>query len=717
MKTKNRMMNKITLLSSLLFFLTSTFLYAQPANDNACNAISITVGALGTSPNCGGLFPYDNIGATPQAGEFAGSCWGNPGSAPTVWFSFVAPAGGFVAVSTNYPGGSNDDTQLTLWEGTPCPGDDLAALTEIGCSEDIDASNFLSAIPATAVTSGDTYYVQLNGWNGTQGDFCLEVFEVEPCNTDLTCDALENICICSDCASSCDSTNIVFADYNPIAISNDPVVYCESAISTTANPIPAAIYIPMAEIGNDTDCVTWDLSSTQGTFYNSAATIAPITSVDNGTIFFLRMTDADLTASAGITTITFTASGTATPCTKTIDIDWNGTILQDDGSAWAGSANAQCGCVSPTATVQYDCVSSSIVVNVTDAGSGGFDITVPGTGLPTQTITATVPMDYSFGPLPQDSTYTINISDGNPACNLLATGIYPNCRTAMAGCNDILLDGGLDSIPSQNWVEVADTNGVAVIPAGNINAWGTRLLGNGSAWIGGWGSVGPSTSSISQTVTIPAGTATLYFWGNLTVCDSPSDVMTFSINGDPMLWSINGGDASCGSGTWFEYMVDVSAYADGGTHTITFEMTEAGTNGGVTNFFMDEIFLESCPSGGCPATLTLTNAEFGSQIYEASNWISSTDVILASEDVEYHAGNYIDMLADFEVELNADFHAFILDCSVGPKPENDTTTKSKSSGKLLKRNTKDVSKLSKLDMKSDSRKKQHLLRTFDALKY
>jgi len=250
---KNFTMYKTLYALCLFFLMANSYVFAQPANDNTCNAIPLTVGALGSSPNCGGAFPYDNTGAGPQAGEFAGSCW----------FSFVAPTGGFVSVSTDYPGGSNNDTHITLWEGTPCPGDDLSTLAEIGCGEDIDGTNYLSTIGATAVTPGDTYYIQLSGWNGTQGTFCLEVFEVIPCNNDGTCDASENICICADCGSLCANAAAVFVDLNPLAASPSPVVYCESAISTTQNPIPAAIYVPIAANSPDLDCVTWDLSSPQ----------------------------------------------------------------------------------------------------------------------------------------------------------------------------------------------------------------------------------------------------------------------------------------------------------------------------------------------------------------------------------------------------------------------------------------------------------------------
>ena len=87
--------------------------YAQPANDNFCAATPLTVGAIGSTPDCGAAFPYDNTAATFETDEQNGSCYGSAGSV-SVWFSFTAPASGYVDVTTDFTGSGNTDTQISI---------------------------------------------------------------------------------------------------------------------------------------------------------------------------------------------------------------------------------------------------------------------------------------------------------------------------------------------------------------------------------------------------------------------------------------------------------------------------------------------------------------------------------------------------------------------------------------------------------------------------
>ncbi|RMG66499.1 MAG: T9SS C-terminal target domain-containing protein [Bacteroidetes bacterium] len=178
-------MNKIfPYLSSVMLVLGVSMgtLFAQPANDDLCDAVLLTVDA-----GCGGVTNGDNTGSTAQTNEPVGTCFS--GGVNSVWFKFEAPAGGIVDVTTNsVTTGSNDDTEVAVYSiNGAC---DFANLTEIACNQDVSFSNYLSTISDLAVTPGDTFYVQVSGWNGTEGDFCLEINSppAAPSNDDL-CDA------------------------------------------------------------------------------------------------------------------------------------------------------------------------------------------------------------------------------------------------------------------------------------------------------------------------------------------------------------------------------------------------------------------------------------------------------------------------------------------------------------------------------------------------
>lgn len=273
-------------------------------------------------------------------------------------------------------------------------------------------------------------------------------------------------------------------------------------------------------------------------------------------------------------------------------------------------------CTAPAATAVFNCATNSIDVNVTNigspsAGSPAFSVSVDGSGLTAQTITATG--NYTFGPLTTDQSYNLTFSNGvDIACDQAISFLYPDCATLGAGCVEAVTSGDLEN--AANWTELSTYDDWF---SGTTNT-GTPVIdntlpleANQSAWLGGYGGSGlgeflglggaPYITEISQTVTLTAGnTVNLSFWGLLGVCDSPADVFTMSVDNNVQL-TINGGDAFCGDVKWHKYDIDISAFADGGTHTIAFRLVEQGNNDSQTNFFIDEISIEDCPSIICNA--------------------------------------------------------------------------------------------------------------------
>lgn len=140
-----------------------------PVNDDIANATAITIGEMicDGSTNNG-----SNVAAT-DSGEGAGSCFfGGAGS--DVWYTFTISSDSDVTVSTDYLGGTLVDTQIAVYSGTP------GALVQEACSQDegvVTLSNgfsWNSLISDLTLTAG-TYYVQVSGYNGAEGTFCLSV--------------------------------------------------------------------------------------------------------------------------------------------------------------------------------------------------------------------------------------------------------------------------------------------------------------------------------------------------------------------------------------------------------------------------------------------------------------------------------------------------------------------------------------------------------------
>ncbi|MCB9849323.1 MAG: proprotein convertase P-domain-containing protein [Phycisphaerales bacterium] len=114
-------------------------------------------------------------------------------------------------------------------------------------------------------------------------------------------------------------------------------------------------------------------------------------------------------------------------------------------------------------------------------------------------------------------------------------------------------------------------------------------------WFGGIGTF--EEGSVAQDVTIPSGGATLSFFLEQIVCDSAADFVEVLIDGNQVFLS-DGGAAICGQLGYTEQIVDISAFADGGTHNLEFHSEIFAQNGSGTNFFVDDITITEGGSGG-----------------------------------------------------------------------------------------------------------------------
>ena len=152
-----------------------TSLPTPPINDLACSAVALTVGS---GPSSGGA--YSNEGATLETSEVGGSCWflGNAAS-NSVWFTFMAPASGEVLISTAFGDGTLEDTQIKVYTITDCG--DLSTATEVGCDEDDDSGvgpgtpSLAAVLQMSGLVSGNTYYIQVDGYGSGVGTFDIEI--------------------------------------------------------------------------------------------------------------------------------------------------------------------------------------------------------------------------------------------------------------------------------------------------------------------------------------------------------------------------------------------------------------------------------------------------------------------------------------------------------------------------------------------------------------
>lgn len=168
----------------------------------------------------------------------------------------------------------------------------------------------------------------------------------------------------------------------------------------------------------------------------------------------------------------------------------------------------------------------------------------------------------------------------------------------------IVADGSFEAgTPSPFWTEASTNFGsplCTVAACGTGTGTGPRS-GLWWAWFGGISAY--EAGSVSQSVIIPSGTATLSFWVEQFVCTgSSNDYLEVNMDGN-QVWVTTAADPACGTLGYRQVLVDVSAYANGAAHTLEFNSEVFG--GGNTNFFVDDVSIDV--SGPPPACSTLTD--------------------------------------------------------------------------------------------------------------
>ncbi len=142
--------------------------------------------------------------------------------------------------------------------------------------------------------------------------------------------------------------------------------------------------------------------------------------------------------------------------------------------------------------------------------------------------------------------------------------------------------------PNPYWDEFSATYGTPLCTVDDCGT-GTGTGPNiGDVWTWFGGSASGDSGYVSQEVDILPGTAEISFYAEQYVCGAAgaSNYMSLVID-DTEIWRTDGTDPACGVLGYRLVTVDVSDYADGGTHEIMFDsVTVDGAN-----FFLDDVEL------------------------------------------------------------------------------------------------------------------------------
>ncbi|MFC1796061.1 DUF4215 domain-containing protein, partial [Pseudomonadota bacterium] len=170
---------------------------------------------------------------------------------------------------------------------------------------------------------------------------------------------------------------------------------------------------------------------------------------------------------------------------------------------------------------------------------------------------------------------------------------------------DVVLDPSFEAgTPNPSWAEASTNYGT---PICNVGTCGTGngtgpLHGDWWTWFGGIAAY--EEGSVTQSVTIPSTATELTFGIEIPACDSPSDYLEVLIDGTRELL-IDGASSLCEVIGYSTQSVNITAYADGGVHTLGFHSEVFAVALGSTNIFIDVIEIPR-PASVCTKVATAT---------------------------------------------------------------------------------------------------------------
>ena len=187
-----------------------------------------------------------------------------------------------------------------------------------------------------------------------------------------------------------------------------------------------------------------------------------------------------------------------------------------------------------------------------------------------------------------------------------AAGNTSACSSSSLTYTSDLFDGGFeaatgDPANSPFWTEADSLAGSPLCTVTTCTT-GSGITaprtGNAWAWFGGFENAG-HTGSVAQTVKLPVGSVSLTYWYKNSSVSAPFDAqLQVQVDGTTVKTHIEAAQADL---AYSKQVVDLSAFANGASHLLSFSYTNGAT--GVNNMMVDDVSLSP---GSAPHTATPT---------------------------------------------------------------------------------------------------------------
>lgn len=114
--------------------------------------------------------------------------------------------------------------------------------------------------------------------------------------------------------------------------------------------------------------------------------------------------------------------------------------------------------------------------------------------------------------------------------------------------------------------------------------------------------------------------------------------------------------------SWEQFQYDLTSYTFSSSVKFRFYMDTDG-NTPSDGFYFDDFIIKSFTEQDCVFDLSENGQPIDAGLYNAINAINSNGLVNPGDQVTFEAGNFIELLPNFEVSLGADFHAGIKVCN------------------------------------------------------
>jgi len=314
------------------------------------------------------------------------------------------------------------------------------------------------------------------------------------------------------------------------------------------------------------------------------------------TVKLYKTSDCSGTPTASGTAAAFASPGITVPVTAGATTVFRATATDASGNTSA--------CSSSSVTYVQDSVAPALVVLTGVSPGTTAPITTPaitGTAEPGSTVALYTTAGCSGSPVATGTaaalastglkpTVTVGTTTTFRARATDAAGNVSACSISTVTFTSDLLDGGFEAATGNpaNSPYWAEADSLAGSPLCILSSCGgtSPHLGSGWAWFGGFADAG-HTGGLAQVVTIPVGTRSLTYWyQNLTVSDPFDAQLVVRVDGATVNTQT---EATVADTAYARQFANVSAYADGASHVLSFGYTNGGA--GVNNMLVDDVGL------------------------------------------------------------------------------------------------------------------------------